>query len=285
MDRLVEIDVKSGFCFGVKEAIRKAEEALSEGKNLYCLGDIVHNDEEVSRLEELGMKTIQKEEYFQLTDAIVLVRAHGEPPEVYNYADNHNIALIEGTCPVVLKLQDKIRAVYQQNPNNQIVIFGKPSHPEVVGLVGQTENSALVINSPEDCKKVSLNTQVSLFSQTTMSKGAFKLVKDEISALMTGEGQLNSIDSICGQIANRGPWLEKFALRYDAILFVGGKKSSNSKVLFGHCQKVNINSFFVSSVEEVNAIDLAGHKKIGICGATSTPMWLMENVAEYVQTL
>ena len=285
MDKIVEIDQKSGFCFGVKEAIKKAESALANGKGLYCLGDIVHNDEEVNRLQKLGMQTIDKAGFFTLKDVTVLIRAHGEPPEVYKHAAANNIQLIEGTCPVVLKLQEKIKKAYKEETKPQIVIFGKENHPEVIGLIGQTENTALVINSAEDCRQISISSDVHLFSQTTMNKAEYEKVISEIDNMVNENSgaNLDVTRSICGQVANRGPWLEEFAARYDAIVFVGGKKSSNSKVLYGHCKKANPNSFFVSSVDELKETDLTNFEKIGICGATSTPVWLMEDVSASIK--
>lgn len=285
MGKKVEIDEKSGFCFGVKEAIKKAETALADAGSLYCLGDIVHNDNEVNRLQKLGMQTIQKEEYYTLSNVTVLIRAHGEPPEVYEYAQKNNIRLIEGTCPVVLKLQEKIIKAFREESKPQIVIFGKANHPEVIGLVGQTGGDAIVVNSTDDCKKISLERDVHIFSQTTMNKAEYEKVIAKLDNLVnenTG-ANLDVTRSICGQVANRGPWLEKFAAMYDAIVFVGGKKSSNSKVLYGHCKQVNPNSYFVSSPEELSSIDLSLFEKIGVCGATSTPAWLMEDIANCIK--
>ncbi|MCG8697526.1 MAG: 4-hydroxy-3-methylbut-2-enyl diphosphate reductase [Bacteroidales bacterium] len=279
----VTIDEKSGFCFGVREAIKKAEELVGYGDEVFCLGDIVHNDEEVHRLEHMGLKTIQKNEYFKLKDCKVLIRAHGEPPAVYEYAANNNIELINGTCPVVLKLQQKIKTAYENS--NQVVVFGKPEHPEVIGLVGQTNYTATVVSTIEEAKKVNVEKDVSLFSQTTMDKKKYQQVSEIVEKKIEQGGCANiSISqSICGQVANRGPWLEQFAVKFDAVVFVGGKKSSNSKVLFQHCLKVNPQTYFVTSVNELDELSLEEFNNVGVCGATSTPGWLMENIAKAIE--
>lgn len=277
------IDKKSGFCFGVKKAIENAETELKKG-DLYCLGDIVHNDEEVKRLEKIGLKVIDQEKFFTLKDCRVLIRAHGEPPATYIYAKENNIEIIDGTCPVVSKLQDKIRIAHSSlNGNGSVIIFGKSNHPEVKGLNGQIDNSAVIIQSKEDLHCIDYSKPVILFAQTTMSRTKYWELKMELEKRLVSPDLLESNDSICGQVANRGPWLEDFSKHVDAVIFVGGQKSSNSKVLFSHCRKANKNSYFVSSKNDIHDLPLKGQDKIGICGATSTPMWLMEEIADNIK--
>jgi 4-hydroxy-3-methylbut-2-enyl diphosphate reductase len=278
----VIIDEKSGFCFGVKNAIDMAEEKLKDGSSLYCLGDIVHNDLEVERLESLGLVVIDKDKYFTLSNCKVLIRAHGEPPETYNYAKENNIELLDGTCPVVLRLQDKIR-----NANNRlhdqgtIVIYGKPQHPEVIGLVGLGDN-AVVVQDIGDLNSIDFSKPIVLHAQTTMNKEKYGQLKLEIKKRLVSPKLLEAHNSICGQVTNRAPWLEKFSKSVDVVIFVGGLKSSNSKVLFEHCKNSNKNSYFVTSPEEVTELQLSGYQKIGVCGATSTPSWLMKKVADKI---
>jgi len=280
----VIIDIKSGFCFGVKNAIALAEKELKEGKPFYCLGDIVHNEEEVLRLEKLGMEVIDRNSFKNLSNCKVLIRAHGEPPETYAHAKENNIELIEGTCPVVLKLQEKIRKKNSElNENGTLIIFGKPDHPEVIGLNGQVGNRAIIVQTPEDLNKIDFSKPVKLFAQTTMSREKYHQLRTELENRMSDPMLFESCDSICGQVANRGPWLEEFSKSVDAVVFVGGKKSSNSKVLYNHCKSVNANSFFVSSPGELESVSLREFKKIGVCGATSTPQWLMEDVAKTIE--
>ncbi len=279
------IDEKSGFCFGVRKAIAFAEEELKRVGSLYCLGDIVHNEMEVERLEKLGLEVIQREKFYTLTDCKVLIRAHGEPPEIYKHARQNNIELIDGTCPVVLKLQDKIKSSHANlKEKGTVIIFGKPEHPEVIGLIGQVNGEAHVIQEEKDLKDVDFTRPIVLYSQTTMSKERYWELKTEVENRLTSPDLLDANDSICGQVSNRAPGLESFSSSMDAIVFVGGKKSSNSKVLYKHCQTVNKNSFFVSNVEEAKSLSLNQFKKIGICGATSTPRWLMDEVAEQIKT-
>lgn len=279
----VIIDEKSGFCFGVRRAITYAEEELANSGSLYCLGDIVHNEMEVERLENIGLKVIQREEFFKLTNCKVLIRAHGEPPEIYEHARKNGIELIEGSCPVVLKLQQKIKVSYKKyQENGSVIIFGKPEHPEVIGLNGQVNGKAKVVQEKSDLDGIDFTKPIVLYSQTTMNKEKYWELKSEVENRLTSPDLLEANDTICGQVANRAPGLEKFSASVDAVIFVGGKKSSNSKVLYSHCKKINPNSYFVSNVDEVKKLSLEIFEKIGVCGATSTPRWLMEDVANQI---
>jgi len=276
----IEIDPKSGFCFGVVYAVKMAEEFLKEASTLYCLGDIVHNDEEVRRLKAMGLQTISREELKSLRNVTVLIRAHGEPPETYELASKNQIRLVDASCPVVLKLQNRIRLA-AENPDAQIVIYGKPDHPEMIGLLGQTQNRAIVITSEEDLDQLDYNRPIILFSQTTKSTAKFYQIANQIKARARNEVVVN--DTICRQVSNREPQLQQFASRYDVILFVAGKKSSNGKVLYEVCRSVNPRSYFISSVQEIDFGWFEGAQSIGICGATSTPQWLMEEVKRYLE--
>lgn len=268
----VEIDEGSGFCFGVVTAIHKAEEELAKGETLYCLGDIVHNSREVERLKEMGLITINHDEFSQLHNAKVLLRAHGEPPETYDIARRNNIEIIDATCPVVLRLQRKIKQEYMQGGSDkQIVIYGKNGHAEVLGLVGQTNGEAIVIEKPEEAPKLDLTKDIRLYSQTTKSLDGFRDIVHYIGEHISPEVSFESYDTICRQVANRIPNIRKFAAAHDLIFFVSGKKSSNGKMLFSECRKVNANSHLIDSVEEIDDSLLANAASIGICGATSTP--------------
>lgn len=282
----VEIDEGSGFCFGVVTAIHKAEEELSKGETLYCLGDIVHNNREVERLKELGLITINHDEFKQLHNAKVLLRAHGEPPETYLIAAENNIEIIDATCPVVLRLQKRIKQEFleEQNANRQIVIYGKNGHAEVLGLVGQTRGKAIVIEKLEEAKKLDFTKNIRLFSQTTKSLDEFWEIVDYIKEHISPEATFEYYDTICRQVANRMPNLRKFAASHDLIFFVSGKKSSNGKMLFEECLKVNQNSHLIDSPEQINISLLQDIKSIGICGATSTPKWLMEKVHQHINS-
>ena len=282
----IEKDEHSGFCFGVVTAIRKAEEELDRTGRLYCLGDIVHNSNEVERLKAKGLITIDHEQLKQLHDVKVLLRAHGEPPETYRIAAENNIEIIDATCPVVLQLQRKIKTAYDSNPPGeaQIVIYGKTGHAEVNGLVGQTHGKAVVIEGDKDLGKIDLRKKLLLYSQTTKSVEGFRHIVDEIKQLKP-DGQFESFDTICRQVANRIPNIREFARRHDLILFVCGKKSSNGRVLFGECLQVNPQSRLVSDISEIDPTWLEGKESIGICGATSTPRWLMTEVQEYITRL
>ncbi len=280
---IVEIDQKSGFCFGVENAIGRAEEALKAEGTLYSLGHIVHNEQEVKRLQGLGLKAISHDEYFKLKNSRVLIRAHGEPPSTYDYARKNNISLIDATCPVVLKLQERVRkaAVKMQKENGQVVVFGHEGHAEVTGLAGQTDGSALVIDRPEDLEKLDPQRPVVVFSQTTKSVEEFRKLTENIQNL-SGKGLVETHDTICRQVSNREPHLQRFAESYDMVIFVGGRQSSNAKVLFEVCRAKNSRSYFISNIDELKPDWFSGIKSVGICGATSTPKWLMEKVAEQI---
>lgn len=278
--RQVNIDSNSGFCFGVVYAIEMAEDYLDEFGSLFCLGDIVHNDKEVQRLENKGLKIIDHEELRSLKDSTVLIRAHGEPPETYRIALENNIELIDASCPVVLKLQNRVRNAYDSKA--QIVIYGKPGHAEVNGLIGQTQQEAILITTEADLDKIDYSRPVQLFSQTTKSTAGFYKMKALIEQHAT-EFKMN--DTICRQVSNRDVQLRTFATEHDIILFVSGKKSSNGKVLFEVCRSVNPRTYFISDIDELENDWILPDDKVGICGATSTPMWLMENVAEAVKAI
>ena len=274
----IEIDNGSGFCFGVTTAIKKAEEELKKGTPLYCLGDIVHNGRECERLKQLGLITINHDEFQQLHGVKVLLRAHGEPPATYEIARRNNIEIIDATCPVVLQLQKRIKKEYDLpgEREKQIVIYGKNGHAEVLGLVGQTEGKAIVIESLEEAKQLDFTKDIRLYSQTTKSLEGFCQITEYIQKHIAPEATFKAFDTICRQVANRMPNIREFARRHDLIFFVSGKKSSNGKILFGECLKVNPNSYLVDDASEIDFRLLEHAETIGICGATSTPKWLME---------
>ncbi len=288
----IEIDENSGFCFGVVTAIQKAEEELEKSGSLHCIGDIVHNASEVERLQRKGLKTITHEDLENLHGSTVLLRAHGEPPSTYETAAKNDITIVDATCPVVLQLQRRIKCAYDENIRKQeeheidlmplILIYGKEGHAEVNGLVGQTEGSAIVIQSVEDLANVDLNRDILLYSQTTKSLEGFRNVVEEIKKRKVS-GKFEYFDTICRQVANRLNKLREFASGHDAIVFVCGAKSSNGKVLFEECRKVNPRSFLVSDGEGLDLKLLKGAETIGICGATSTPRWLMTEIAEKIR--
>ena len=280
----IEIDNGSGFCFGVTTAIKKAEEELAAGKTLYCLGDIVHNGMECERLKQLGLVTINHEEMKQLHGVKVLLRAHGEPPSTYEIARENDIEIIDATCPVVLQLQRRIKKQYDACPDAQIVIFGKPGHAEVLGLVGQTESKAIVIANVEEVKRLDFTRDIYLYSQTTKSLDEFHRIIEYIQEHISPEATFKSFDTICRQVANRMPNISTFAARHDLVLFVCGRKSSNGKVLFNECKSVNPNSHLIEGPEEIKKEWLDGVRTIGICGATSTPKWLMEQCRDAIIT-
>lgn len=280
---LIEIDEHSGFCFGVTTAITKAEEQLSSSDTLYCLGDIVHNGMECERLLALGLRTINHDQLSELHNTKVLLRAHGEPPSTYAMAERNDIEIIDATCPVVLQLQKRIKQQYAQNPDAQIVIFGKPGHAEVLGLVGQTEGNAIVVADFEDVKKLDFAKDIYLYSQTTKSIDEFHRIIDYIQQHISADCVFRSFDTICRQVANRMPNIQDFAKRHDVILFVCGRKSSNGKVLFNACKQVNENSYLVEGPEEIRSEWFANVNSVGICGATSTPKWLMESCAKAIK--
>ena len=281
---IIEIDQKSGFCFGVVNAIGKAEKMLETEDILYSLGHIVHNELEVKRLQDLGLKTIGHSEYFQLKDCKILIRAHGEPPSTYEYAKKNNITLIDATCPVVLKLQQRVKKASEtmKNENGQLVIFGHLGHAEVDGLAGQTDDSVLIIEQPEDYKKIDPSRPVIVFSQTTKSVEDFRELTKNIQNQAQG-GRVEAHDTICRQVSNRVSHLQRFAIRFERIIFVGGQNSSNAQVLFDVCKKQNEHSHFVSTPEDVQADWFTGVETVGICGATSTPQWLMDKVGEKIK--
>ena len=279
----IEIDSGSGFCFGVTTAITKAETELSDGNILYCLGDIVHNGMECKRLKRMGLITINHDEMKRLHDVKVLLRAHGEPPETYALAEENGIEIIDATCPVVLQLQRRIKRQYDANPEAQIVIFGKPGHAEVLGLVGQTNGTAKVIAHFDDVKSLDMNRDTYLYSQTTKSLDEFHRIIEYIQQHISQEAKFESFDTICRNVANRMPNISSFAARHDLVLFVCGRKSSNGQVLFDECHSVNPNSYQVESPDEIRGEWLHGVDTIGICGATSTPKWLMEECRDRIE--
>lgn len=289
----VTIDKNSGYCFGVEYAIKMAEDEMEGDDVLYCLGDIVHNDMEVKRLSQKGLKVIDREQLKCLSDCKVLIRAHGEPPETYKLAIQNNIELIDASCPVVLKLQHRVKNAFDkmEKEEGQIVIYGKKGHAEVVGLTGQTLEKAIVVMEDQDLDRIDFTKPVTLFSQTTKSTKGFYSLKEKIeNRIQEEKGSLteldfNANDSICRQVSNREPQLSRFASENDVIIFVSGKKSSNGKALFQVCEQVNERSYFVENEEEINTSWFKKTDKIGICGATSTPMWLMEQVRDYISAL
>ena len=281
----IEIDNGSGFCFGVTTAIKKAEEELAKGSTLYCLGDIVHNGMECERLKMLGLITITHEDMETLHDAKVLLRAHGEPPETYELAKKNNIEIIDATCPVVLQLQRRILKQYETCPDAQIVIFGKPGHAEVLGLVGQTQSHAIVVAHFEDVMNLDFNRDIYLYSQTTKSLDEFHRIIDYIQSHISPKATFKSFDTICRQVANRMPNVSSFASRHDLVLFVCGRKSSNGRVLYDECRRVNNNSRLIEGPEEIMPEWLDNIGTIGICGATSTPKWLMEQCRDAIVKL
>ena len=293
---VISIDSNSGFCFGVTSAIRTAEDELQKG-SLYCLGDIVHNGQEVARLEMKGLSTIDYDDLRTLPPhSRVLLRAHGEPPSTYWIAQQRGIEIIDATCPVVKKLQDRIRACYEAHKNDenlppQIVIYGKPGHAEVIGLQGQTNDTALVIESAEQLDRLDFSRPIYLFSQTTKSVEGFNRLVEAIKLKIEDLRLKISFeyhDTICRNMANRVSQLQAFARSNDLVIFVGGSKSSNAKVLYQHCLEANPNTLFVSSADELNNLTTKWSNseaglRIGICGATSTPLWLMEKVKEEIE--
>ncbi|MBQ5548228.1 MAG: 4-hydroxy-3-methylbut-2-enyl diphosphate reductase [Prevotella sp.] len=278
----IEIDNGSGFCFGVTTAIQKAEEELGKGETLYCLGDIVHNGMECERLRSMGLVTIDHDQMRQLHHVKVLLRAHGEPPETYELARSNNIEIIDATCPVVLQLQKRIKKQFEAG-DGQIVIFGKKGHAEVLGLVGQTQSKAIVIENFDEVTKLDFTRDIYLYSQTTKSLDEFHRIIEYIQGHMAAGATFKSFDTICRSVANRMPNISQFATRHDLILFVCGRKSSNGKVLFNECKRVNPNTHLIEGPEEIDPTWLDGIQTVGICGATSTPKWLMEQCRDAIQ--
>ncbi|MCM1169364.1 MAG: 4-hydroxy-3-methylbut-2-enyl diphosphate reductase [Bacteroides sp.] len=299
MPTLVTIDKNSGFCFGVTRAIEEAQKrlaALQEAGSrepLYCLGEIVHNNEEVKRLEDLGLRVIGKGEFAELRNARVLIRAHGEPPDTYRVANENHIGLVDATCPIVLKLQQRIKAGFEemQRMGGQVLIYGKPGHAEVIGLNGQTGNRAKVVSSIEDVMRMDFSIPTLLYSQTTMNTEKYRRIADFVQEACQKNGvYFKAVNSICQSMSRRAEQLEDFAKANDAVVFVSGKQSSNGKYLYEICRKHKPDAFFVSSPDELEpgafvANGRARFATIGVCGATSTPMWLMEAVAERLNTL
>ena len=279
----VEIDDHSGFCFGVTTAIRKAEEELQRGAPLYCLGDIVHNGMECDRLRAMGLIAINHEEFAQLHDVRVLLRAHGEPPETYEMARRNNIEIIDATCPVVLNIQKRIKQEYTTGAAKQIIIYGQKGHAEVLGLVGQTGGNALVIESIKEIERIDFTRDIYLYSQTTKSLDEFHLIVDTIKQRMAPDVEFHYYDTICRQVSNRLDNIRRFAASHDLIFFVCGKKSSNGKVLYQECLKANPNSYHIEGSHEIDFALIHDGQSIGICGATSTPKWLMEECREAIR--
>ena len=280
----VEIDEHSGFCFGVTTAIRKAEEELQKGAPLYCLGDIVHNGMECDRLREMGLIAIDHEQFRKLHDVRVLLRAHGEPPETYETAHLHGIELIDATCPVVLNIQKRIKQEYinlSVEPK-QIIIYGQKGHAEVLGLVGQTDGNAVVIESISEIERIDFTRDIYLYSQTTKSLDEFRLIVETIKQRIAPDVEFHYYDTICRQVSNRLSNIHHFAKSHDLIFFVCGKKSSNGKVLYQECLKANPNSYHIEGSHEIDFSLIQDDKSVGICGATSTPKWLMEECKQAI---
>ena len=280
----IEIDENSGFCFGVTTAIKKAEEELQKGEKLYCLGDIVHNSIECDRLEKLGLITINHDEFGKLHNAKVLLRAHGEPPATYETARRNNLEIIDATCPVVLKLQQRIKKKWQETTehNSQIIIYGQAGHAEVLGLVGQTHGAATVIEKSSQIGDIAKDKDTYIYSQTTKSLEGYRQIVREIKAHINEDRQCESFNTVCGQVANRLNGIGEFAKSHELIFFVCGKKSSNGRILFDECRKMNPNSYQIEGPEDIDLSLTKGVESIGICGATSTPKWLMENCKQAI---
>jgi 4-hydroxy-3-methylbut-2-en-1-yl diphosphate reductase len=288
-----EIDKRSGFCFGVQNAVEIAEKALLEGEKVYSLGPIVHNDMEVERLSALGLVCINHDEYIELRDCKVLIRAHGEPPETYLTAQKNNITIIEATCPIVKKLQSRIKDTWTKTDEGktQVVIFGKKGHAEVIGLLGQIGNKGILVTGSEDLGKIDFTQPIHLFSQTTMSVKEYEDLADTIRDRIRECGETDPdklfkvTRTICGQVSNREPHLRDFARNHDIIIFVSGYESSNGKMLYQVCKSVNPETYFVSSSEDLDMTWFKGKKTVGVCGATSTPKWLIENIRDIISTI
>lgn len=282
----VTIDSGSGFCFGVVNAIKSVERELAVSKKLFCLGDLVHNNLEMDRLKSQGLQTINHADFQSLKNCTVLLRAHGEPPSTYQLAQGNNIKIVDATCPVVLRLQRRIHTCYKEKGSSaQLVIYGKAGHAEVNGLVGQTDGTAIVIERIEDITKIDTEKDIVLFSQTTMPLDGFATVIEQINNSIKEGVNFTYYDTICREVANRLPHIRDFASKHDWIYFVAGKKSSNGKVLFEQCKQTNPNSIFITSAEEVSERLPDNIQTVGICGATSTPKWLMEDVARQVKKI
>lgn len=290
---IIETDKNSGFCFGVQNAVEIAERSLLNGETVFSLGSIVHNDEEVERLASLGLVTIDHEKFRQLHNCKVLIRAHGEPPDTYRIAEENNIEIIEATCPIVRRLQSKIRQTWLKTKEGkgQVVIFGKSGHAEVIGLLGQINNEGILVSGPSDIEKIDVSRPVYLFSQTTMSVKDYSSLVEALRSRMAENG-IHNIDnhlfinnSTCGQVSNREPHLRSFAEKHDVIIFVSGRESSNGKMLYSVCRSVNPHTHFISAPQEIERSWLSGKNSVGICGATSTPKWLIEKVRDAIAAL
>jgi 4-hydroxy-3-methylbut-2-enyl diphosphate reductase len=290
---IVEVDKQSGFCFGVQNAVEIAEKALLNGEKVFSLGPLVHNDKEVDRLSLMGLTSISHAEFRNLKDSKVLIRAHGEPPETYIIAEKNNITIIEATCPIVKRLQSRIKDTWQKTKESggQVVIFGKPGHAEVVGIQGQINNEGILVSGPDDFGKIDITKPVYLFSQTTMSVKEFNNLSYTLRTRMEEKGiasEGNNLvinKTICGQVSNREPHLVAFAKKHDVIIFVSGRESSNGKMLYSVCRNVNPNTHFVSSHEELDKSWFDGRNSVGVCGATSTPKWLIENIRDIISNI
>lgn len=289
-DSQIVIDQHSGFCSGVINAIKTAETWLQKESTLFCLGDIVHNSEELQRLTQMGLKIITHEKFKKLHNTRVLIRAHGEPPETYAIAKQNNIEIIDATCKVVLNLQKTIRQFYdsQKTKNGQILIFGKKGHAEVVGLLGQTDQDGIVISSKEDIEKIDFSKPAMLYSQTTQSLNEYEqiiqLIQDRYTQI-NAEKNFCFANTICHSVINRSQQIQEFAAHFDKVIFVSGEKSSNGLYLFDICKKINPQTFFISQIEQIKQININKNDHIGICGATSTPMWLMESVKKQIEQI
>ncbi len=282
----VEIDADSGFCFGVVTAIRKAEEELAASGVLYCLGDIVHNSDEVERLRSKGLKTITHDDIAKLHGVKVLLRAHGEPPSTYDLARRNNIEIIDATCPVVLQLQRRIKSAYVDSGNDrQIVIYGKSGHAEVNGLVGQTEGKAIVVEDVDGLNNVDFSANIDLYSQTTKSPEGLRAMIAEINRRKAPDTTFRHFDTICRQVSSRVDKLKSFAASHSVVIFVSGAKSSNGRVLFSECKAVNQSTYLISNKSQIDAQWFEGAESIGVCGATSTPRWIMEDIRDEIMRL
>ena len=284
----ITIDKYSGFCFGVVYAIQMAEDILKKEARLYCLGDIVHNNKEVERLNSIGLKIINHEDLKEIKDCKVMIRAHGEPPSTYKTAIKNNIQLLDASCPVVLKLQHQIKEGYEEikDIDGQVIIFGKEGHAEVTGLLGQTKNEAIIVTTIEDVEKIDFSKSIYIYSQTTKSPKSYKVISDIISErvkLAAGENVKYIVhDTLCRQVSGREPQLKQFSDENDVIIFVSGRKSSNGKMLYQSCKSINVNSYFISDIDELVPAWFIRAKSVGVCGATSTPRWLMEKVRKTI---
>lgn len=287
--RVVDIDQAAGFCFGVEKAIEEAELHLRIEKSVYSLGQMVHNEQEIARLEDAGLKAISIEDFPKIGAGKVILRAHGEPPETYQKAKQYGIDMVDATCPIVKKLQDKIRKVYSEidSETEQIVIYGKEGHPETIGLMGQTLGSAVLITEPEEIGAIDPSKKIHLFSQTTMDPEKFKTLENNIGEIadVAGVGGLVSNCTICNQMKRRKPDLRKFAEEYDVVFFVSGRASSNGAMLYQYCKGINENTYWIHSVADIETDWLKGDGSVGVTGATSTPMWQLEKVKNYIESL